>query len=224
MAAKPALEDCHRNARLNFARKHMAMGSNWDHVIFSDEKKFNLDGPDGFRFYWRDLRKEPKTIFSRNFGGGSVMVWAGFSANGKTAMAFISGRQNAEAYQLMLEDHLLPFGPLIGGQNWIFQQDNASIHAATSTWNWMAEWQVKWLDWPSRSPDLNPIENLWGIMVRRLYRNGRQFMSVTELKAAIAAEWDAIQTTNASKVGRLHAQQNFRSDSKKWKLHSLLIN
>ena len=39
-------------------------------------KKNNLDGPDGFKHYWRDLRGKKKRYFSRrNFGGGSIMVW-----------------------------------------------------------------------------------------------------------------------------------------------------
>uniref|UniRef100_A0A1I7XT24 DUF4912 domain-containing protein n=1 Tax=Heterorhabditis bacteriophora TaxID=37862 RepID=A0A1I7XT24_HETBA len=36
--------------------------------------KFNLDGPDGCHFYWRDLRKEPRHFSTRNFGGESVMA------------------------------------------------------------------------------------------------------------------------------------------------------
>lgn len=56
----------------------------WTSVIFSDEKKFNLDGPDGLQFDWHDLAKSKQVAMTRNFGGGTVMVWAAFGFNGKT--------------------------------------------------------------------------------------------------------------------------------------------
>jgi hypothetical protein len=64
-------------------------------VIWSDEKKFNLDGPDGMQYYWVDLRKELE-IFSKNVhGGGSVIVWAAFSWDGTTDIVFVDGRLNS---------------------------------------------------------------------------------------------------------------------------------
>ncbi|GBL95453.1 hypothetical protein AVEN_182655-1 [Araneus ventricosus] len=62
------------------------------------KKKWNLDGPDGNIIYWHDLRKEPRSFFSRQSGGGSVMVWAAFSFSGQVRLAFLDGRQNSPKY------------------------------------------------------------------------------------------------------------------------------
>jgi hypothetical protein len=48
------------------------------------------------------------------------------------------------------------------------------------------------LKWPAKSPDLNPIENLWGIMVRQVYAGGRQYNTIEELRVAVEASWNAI--------------------------------
>ena len=70
---KPALKSYHKQARLAFARKYLDISENWNRVVFSDEKKFNLDGPDGFSDHWHDLRENDLPRLSRNFGGGTVM-------------------------------------------------------------------------------------------------------------------------------------------------------
>jgi len=46
------------------------------------------------------------------------------------------------------------------------------------------------MDWPSNSPDLNPIENLWAIVKGRVER--RQPKNITELERFMIEEWDNI--------------------------------
>lgn len=73
--------------------------SDWNKVIFSDEKKFNLDGPDGWAYYWHDLRKDEATFSTRQQGGGSVMIHGGFSGNGKIPLTVIDAKLNSIGYQ-----------------------------------------------------------------------------------------------------------------------------
>ena len=63
-------------------------------IIFSDEKKFNLDGPGGIHCYWHDLRKEEQVFYKRPFGGGSVMIWGAFSAE----LVVMERRRNVQKY------------------------------------------------------------------------------------------------------------------------------
>lgn len=148
-----------------------------------------MDGPDGLSHYWHDIRKEKEVFSRREYGGCSIMIWSGFVLNGKTDIAFIDTRINAMQYQQILENHLLKFGPKIACKNWTFQQDNEQIHNATSSKKLFEKKKIQLLEFPPRSPDLNHIENLWGLLARRVYDSGRQFQSVKELKQYIEDCW-----------------------------------
>ena len=151
-----------------------------------------MDGPDGNQFYWHDLRKEEEYFSKRPSGGGSIMIWAAFGYNRKTQIVFLKGRQKSEDYINVMRNHLLPNAENLAGENWIFKQDNASIHVSKYSKKWFSDQKINLVDWPTKSPDLNLIENLWGILLRKVYSNGRQFHSVPQLKAEIVKCWDEI--------------------------------
>ena len=62
--------------------------------MWSDEKKFNLDGRDGLVYKWHDLRKEKQWFSKRHSGGQSVIVWACFAGQLKSELAFLVGAQD----------------------------------------------------------------------------------------------------------------------------------
>ena len=185
----PPLTNDHKERRLAFARNHVQWTENWRQVLFSDEKKFNLDGPDGFAYYFHDLRKEEKCFSKRQMGGGSVMVWAGVGFDKKTDIVFISGRMNSVTYLEMIKDQIRKFRT---EQPFTFQQDNAPIHTAKIVKEFFKSEKVDLLEWPAKSPDLSIIENVWGQLSRAVYADSRQFSSLEELKTAIQEEWAKI--------------------------------
>ena len=120
------------------------------------------------------------------------MIWGAFSAFGKSSIAFINTRLDSRGYQLILQSHLIPYMRRFPSANLTFMQDNASIHASRSTAEWLQANNVPTIAWPAKSPDINPIENVWGIIVRDIYEDCRQYENVEQLKTAIINAWDRI--------------------------------
>ena len=121
----------------------------------------------------------------------SVLVWGAMSSAGVGPMCFIKTRVNAAVYQDILEHFMLSSADhLYGDADFIFQQDLAPAHTAKTTKTWFNDHGITVLDWPANSPDLNPIENLWGIAKRKM--KDMRPNNAKELKAAIKASWSSI--------------------------------
>ena len=109
------------------------------------------------------------------------------SRKGRTELTIKDGKQNAEKYVRILADQLIPLVNLYHGGNAVYQQENASIQTSKLTKKWISDNQIYVLKWPTNSPDFNPVENVLGLLVRIVYRHGRQYENKMELISAIVA-------------------------------------
>lgn len=162
-------------------------------VLFTDETRATLDGPDRWCKGWVMNGQNRHQRLRRQQGGGGIMIWGGII--GKTLVGpwrVPDGvKMTADAYIAFMKEHLEPWMKrqrVAFRRAIVFMQDNAPSHAAHKTTEYLKQLGFdgpRKMKWPANSPDLNPIENLWSIMKRRLYANGRQFRSNAELWEAI---------------------------------------
>ena len=91
-----------------------------------------------------------------------VVCWGGqASTPGKTDLILVPGQLNADRYVAeILEPHVIPMRTAIE-DDFLLMQDNATPHAARITARILDDYGIEAMDWPARSPDPNPIENLW---------------------------------------------------------------
>lgn len=172
-AVRPLLTDINKTKRLEWARKHIRWTlDDWSGVLFSDEATFEIDSVDRrLRCYRRvgERFDEDKIKPLKNRGYGTVMVWGGIVGRTKTPLVRINGRLRADDYiEQVLEAHVVPLFHNNNVPVTKFMQDNAPPHRAIVTRHYLETEQIPVLDWPSVSPDMNPIENVWSHMKRQL--------------------------------------------------------
>ena len=133
----------------------------FDDVIWSDESSVQLDhhGRLCFRRKGQPRKLKPKPKHS-----AKVHVWAGVSKRGATAIVIFTGILTSTRYCDILDGTLRPFLEKIFPDGHRFQQDNDPKHTSNYTKAYLTERGINWWKTPAESPDLNPIENVWGSM------------------------------------------------------------
>lgn len=190
----PELLPHHRVTRLQFAREHLLWNLNqWSQVLFSDESRFCLRSPDGRQRVWRRAgeRYAQCNIVPRvSFNGGSIMVWGGITMDYRTELVVVEGGSlNADRYiREILQDHVVPFAPLIGN-DFILMHDNARPHVARVVRQYLIDVGIETMEWPPRSPDLNPIEHVWDMMGRQVRSRVPAPETLEELRNVIIDIW-----------------------------------
>lgn len=224
-----ALSDLTIAKRLAFAQAHKK--TNWKTVVFSDRKKFLFwyPGSKVKHVSWCIRGSKPEVKVSAH--PQAFNVYAALTPNGLTGVHVVAGTSKhttthttkqgqparnitAGEYQRVLMDTLLPQGcEKMGGtlgSAWVFQQDNDPTHKAApqvvEAYNKAYGSSISVLPaWPPSSPDLNPIENVWAVVQRKVNRRGCN--SFEEFKAAVVEE---LQSFSKKSVINLYASMSKR--------------
>ena len=187
----------HRQAKLTWAQQHATWTiADWTPVLFTDESRFCLDMTDRRQRVWR--RRNQRFLNAHiaqhdRYGGGSLMVWAGISVQGKTDLHVLqNGTLTAVRYRDEILDPIVrPYAGAIGPQ-FILMDDNARPHRAHLVDRCLDNESIERMEWPSRSPDLNPIEHVWDMIGRAVYARVNPPRTLAELGQALQEEYDRI--------------------------------
>lgn len=162
------LTEDNKNKRIEQINKWIFEGIQWGNVIFTDEKLFNMDGPNNYYSWVKD--EEINLRRKRHSGGGGLMVHGLISLGGKFEVRRVDGYINAEKY-IQILDEIIIYIKNKRNSNFILMHDNAPPHRARITKDFLDNKRIERLNWPPYSPDLNIIENLWGILSQKVYYN-----------------------------------------------------
>lgn len=122
--------------------------------------------------------------------GGSLMIWAGMTANGNGPICRVNGIMDQHIYVDILRNHLLPFANEKLAEDWIFQADNDPKHTSKEAKEFLERNKVNVMPWPSQSPDLNPIEHLWNDVDKVI--KTKKLSNLNQLYDRIAEAWNNI--------------------------------
>lgn len=193
--AKPLLSDDNRKFRLKWANSNRK--TDWSKIIFTDETTFSqFNKP---KQVWRkkgEIVKAPKVKHS-----AKVHVYGCFSEEGFGNIYCFTDNLDGELLCIIYKTTLLLSARKFFGDHdhsWKLQEDNDPKHMSKKAQKWRKENNINRISWPSQSPDLNPMENVWAVLKANV--GNHKPTSVTDLIRIIKMEWKKLDKTFAKNL------------------------
>jgi transposase len=173
--------ESHKNQREQWAQKHL--NDKWAKTVFSDESFLQLQA--NTVKYWCRKGKKVYKLVPKN--RKKLLFWGAFSSQGTFPLHFVEGRLDSDHYCEIIRENYIPHAK----KGFRLLQDNDPKHASKKTTQWLHDHNVKIISIPSYSPDLNPIENLWSVIKRRVEKQSPT--NLEQLKKCLLDEWTKVE-------------------------------
>ncbi|KAI6649996.1 hypothetical protein LOD99_6360 [Oopsacas minuta] len=184
----PMLSETNRLYRIQWAKKFKYPKKQWAKTVFADEMSIWLSR--GRMKMW--TKSDQKRFVPTTKHTPKINVWAAFSSIGTFPLCIFTTNMDSSLFIDILQGHLLTQAEVFHGNDWQLVMDNDPKHTATKVKNWLSTMLPKVLPWPSQSPDLNPIENLFAWVKQELTKQGPK--TISELKKMLEITWSRLDS------------------------------
>ena len=182
------IREVNRVKRKEWCEQQLANNEEFRNVIFSDECTVQLEHHGKLCFR---RRSQPRKLKGRPKHPAKIHLWGGISVCGATQIVMFSGNMDAIRYGEILKASLLPFIRQCHPTGHRLYQDNDPKHTSRYISNFFETNGIVWWKSPPESPDLNPIENIWGSLKQYL-RTQYKPHNLGELKQGIMQFWNTL--------------------------------
>lgn len=211
---QPLLTNRNMEKRVAFAKQLQHHGPDSDIITSIDSAYFTMNTHNPNGKVWTKCGVKPRRFKPNK--SQQLHVYGGISVHGKTPLFYVSGTTGVkkkymnskgtkklngvggEEFKELLLEQLAPAAQQLfdqaGAGKTTLLLDNAPGHTAAGVQKAIRDNNISVVpNWPANSPDLNPIENIWGMMKLEVYR--KQYNTFDEFKAAVEAAWQRIPVT-----------------------------
>lgn len=193
-------------SRMEFARRHAARS--WKDVLFVDACKFTFASAQRHTRQGVLAYKGKRPVVKKGDKHMGLCVYGGVSFKGKTPLVFVTGSSHiaptyklrngqrhsgvgVEEYINIMEAHLIPAGRKLHGDKLVYLHDWSGCHNSRAVKSYQCAAGLTVMnDFPSRSPDINIIENVWAWIDPQLGK--KKYNTLDSFQAALNDAWDTV--------------------------------